>query len=71
MGAAVTARFVLPEPAAAAAPGPQTRPPAPGAKPAAALPLVVLDPGHGGKDPGAIGRGEDMEADNVKALLAI
>ena len=55
MGAAVTARFVLPEPAAAAAPGPQTRPPAPGAKPAAALPLVVLDPGHGGKDPGAIG----------------
>jgi len=50
---------------AGAAPAPATRPnppmpnaparrPAP-AKPPAAKPLVVIDPGHGGKDPGAIG----------------
>ncbi len=55
IGAGVTARFVLPEPASAAAPGAKTRPRAPEAKRATSLPLVMLDPGHGGKDPGAIG----------------
>ncbi|MCX7382038.1 MAG: N-acetylmuramoyl-L-alanine amidase [Alphaproteobacteria bacterium] len=41
-----------PEQAAAAAPAARPSPTKP-AKPG--LPLVVLDPGHGGKDPGAIG----------------
>jgi N-acetylmuramoyl-L-alanine amidase len=43
--AGITATFLLPSPRAAA----QSR----GAR--APLPLVMLDPGHGGKDPGAIG----------------
>ena len=45
---AVAARQRLPVPPAV--PPPATTPP-----PAALRPLVVLDPGHGGKDPGAIG----------------
>ncbi len=50
-GSGVAATFILPDrPVLAAArrpaPSPSTRPMAP---------LVVLDPGHGGKDPGAIG----------------
>jgi N-acetylmuramoyl-L-alanine amidase len=32
---------------------------------AAALPLVVIDPGHGGRDPGAIGKGGLKEKDVV------
>jgi N-acetylmuramoyl-L-alanine amidase len=46
--------FLLPAgPASAAA---ERRAPAkPAAPPASRLPLVMLDPGHGGKDPGAIG----------------
>lgn len=40
----------LPGAAALAAPRPRD-----GARQSAALPLVMLDPGHGGKDPGAIG----------------
>lgn len=34
---------------------PRASPPAPAASRASTLPLVMLDPGHGGKDPGAIG----------------
>jgi N-acetylmuramoyl-L-alanine amidase len=48
-GAGVAARFVVPAGAQAAAARPPARPAAP------VLPLVMLDPGHGGKDPGAIG----------------
>ena len=40
---------IVPDPARAAAPKSARRAPAP------PLPLVMLDPGHGGKDPGAIG----------------
>lgn len=52
LAAGVTARFLWPERAEAAAPAAHP-PPAKAAKPG--LPLVVLDPGHGGKDPGAVG----------------
>ncbi len=45
LGAGVAARFVLPDAADAATPKAAAR----------VAPLVVLDPGHGGKDPGAIG----------------
>ncbi len=47
--------FLLPSGPASAAPE-RTPGPRPGnAAPASRLPLVMLDPGHGGKDPGAIG----------------
>jgi N-acetylmuramoyl-L-alanine amidase len=55
LGSGVSVSFLLPDGAAHAA-NPAPRPaarPAAGAKPP--LPLVLLDPGHGGKDPGAIG----------------
>ena len=56
-GAGVVATFLLPpalHAAMAAAPPRKAASPArPGARPPA--PLVMLDPGHGGKDPGAIG----------------
>ncbi len=35
--------------------------PAPGATRRAPLPLIILDPGHGGRDPGAIGTGGTQE----------
>jgi N-acetylmuramoyl-L-alanine amidase len=56
MGAGVKATFLLPGSVLAAAPSHRAAP-AHGRKPAPAreLPLVMLDPGHGGKDPGAIG----------------
>ena len=55
LGAGVSARFLLPDSAAyAAVPSRQQVAPAKsGARPPP--PLVLLDPGHGGKDPGAIG----------------
>ena len=55
LGAGVAARFLVPDGADAAAPASKAKPRAPDAKPPAPLPLVMLDPGHGGKDPGAIG----------------
>ncbi len=55
LGAGVTASFLLPEGADAAAPVAKYKPRPPETKPPAVLPLVMLDPGHGGKDPGAIG----------------
>ncbi len=50
LGAGVSASYLLP--AAAAAPRAPAKPAAPSV---ATAPLVMLDPGHGGKDPGAIG----------------
>jgi N-acetylmuramoyl-L-alanine amidase len=53
---------------------PNTRPQSPGRDPNAAIPLptiqngrnvVIIDPGHGGSDPGAIGIGNIHEADVV------
>jgi N-acetylmuramoyl-L-alanine amidase len=55
LGHGVVASFLLPagSGALAAAPAAARRPGPVG--PAGPLPLVMLDPGHGGKDPGAIG----------------
>lgn len=52
LGAGVAVSFLLPDHPALSAqrPVPHRGPPQSGAKP-----LVILDPGHGGKDPGAIG----------------
>ena len=49
LGAGAGAWFILPDAATAAARRPPTAPQA------RTAPLVMLDPGHGGKDPGAIG----------------
>ena len=54
LGHGARASFLLPG-AAEAASARLMRPHAPSAGPAAVTPLVMLDPGHGGKDPGAIG----------------
>lgn len=48
--AAMAAGSMVPAASSAATPRPAPRP-----SPGRTLPLVVLDPGHGGKDPGAIG----------------
>src|ERR1700726_2319212 len=66
LASGVAATYLLPDDGQAAAPSRlfQPNPPSPTqpspnrpspAKPAAPAPLVLLDPGHGGKDPGAIG----------------
>ena len=61
LGHGVKASFLLPATALAAGRGraatalAPVRRPAPSHQAARPLPLVVLDPGHGGKDPGAIG----------------
>jgi N-acetylmuramoyl-L-alanine amidase len=51
---------------------PQQQPDSPGRKPAqgdiARLVTVVIDPGHGGEDPGAIGRGGSQEKDVTLAI---
>ncbi|MCC7282245.1 MAG: N-acetylmuramoyl-L-alanine amidase [Acetobacteraceae bacterium] len=54
MAALLAAPPLLPR-AGNAAQAPARRPPAPPRPPRAPKPLVVIDPGHGGKDPGAIG----------------
>ncbi|MEM1314621.1 MAG: N-acetylmuramoyl-L-alanine amidase [Pseudomonadota bacterium] len=51
------------------APRPQAAPPAPAPKPDVDAPLVVIDPGHGGIDPGAV-VGEIREKDIASAFAA-
>ncbi|MEW6220533.1 MAG: N-acetylmuramoyl-L-alanine amidase [Thermodesulfobacteriota bacterium] len=46
----------------------KARPPAPAPSPAPAPLRIVLDPGHGGKDPGAVGVGGLLEKDVVLAV---
>lgn len=53
LGFGASATFAVPDAGPARAAVTRARPPA--AIPEAARPLVFLDPGHGGKDPGAIG----------------
>ncbi len=55
VGAGVAVSFLMPEAGHAAAPASPARSRAPDPRPGVLLPLVMLDPGHGGKDPGAIG----------------
>lgn len=83
---AVSAAPAPPPPASAAPPPPSARAsaaprpapralaapaPAPPSVPAADLPLVVLDAGHGGRDPGAEGVGGVREKDVVLALARV
>ncbi len=63
----LTAGLLAGLPASALA-APRRRPHArPAHRPAAPLPLVMLDPGHGGKDPGCIGLGGTQEKHVVLA----
>ncbi len=50
-----------------AVPAPRPDPPLRTAPPQRAIPVVVLDPGHGGVDPGAVGRSGVFEKDIVLA----
>ena len=65
--------FVVPKPA------PKSSPPASGGKPRERAPtpstsnrkrplVVMIDPGHGGKDPGAVGKGRTREKDVVLSI---
>jgi N-acetylmuramoyl-L-alanine amidase len=55
LGSGAAAHFLLPDAQVLAATLPHSRNAKPPAATKAPLPLVLLDPGHGGKDPGAIG----------------
>ncbi|TET61279.1 N-acetylmuramoyl-L-alanine amidase [Candidatus Aerophobetes bacterium] len=48
----------------------EVRPTPPSPKPEESIYIVVLDPGHGGKDPGAIGRDTGLKAKEVTLQVA-
>src|SRR5262249_35979498 len=74
------AKPAAPTPANAAPPSPPiARPPAPSPPPVApppalaseSMPLVIIDPGHGGRDPGATGLAGAVEKDIVLAVARL
>jgi N-acetylmuramoyl-L-alanine amidase len=73
LGAGVSGRFLLSQRQAWAAAPRTDRPhaPPPAAAAAPPLPMVVIDPGHGGKDPGAVGISGTYEKEVALATAAL
>ena len=67
--AAAAAAVAIPgAPASPRQPGPPPAPATEDAKPSRQRPLIVIDPGHGGLDPGAVGTNGVLEKDIVLAV---
>ncbi|MCK9507593.1 MAG: N-acetylmuramoyl-L-alanine amidase [Pigmentiphaga sp.] len=63
---------IEPAPSIAEAPPPQAqKPAAPAQRPAQRMITIALDPGHGGEDPGAIGKGGTREKDVVLRIAKL
>lgn len=73
LGAGVSGRFLLSQRQAWAAAPRTDRPhaPPPAAAAAPPLPMVVIDPGHGGRDPGAVGISGTFEKDVALATAEL